>query len=102
PNSRRPPTPTLVQRKSGLPDMRKMKMRNRGRPRWRWGGSRLCCAETLAFLIRLEPRQIRKGELAAVDVHAAQLGAAVQGRKHLAGIEQPLCVEGAFQPLLLV
>lgn len=37
-----------------------------------------------------------------MDVHAAELGAAVQGRKHLSGIEQALRVEGAFQTLLLV
>src|SRR3954452_20135892 len=35
-------------------------------------------------------------------MHAAELGAAVQGRKHLSGIEQALCIEGAFQALLLV
>ena len=35
-------------------------------------------------------------------MHAAEFGAAVQGRKHLAGIEQALRVERAFQPLLLV
>ena len=32
----------------------------------------------------------------------AELGAAMQGRKHLSRIEQALRVEGAFQPLLLV
>ncbi len=37
-----------------------------------------------------------------MDVHAAELGAAVQGRKHFSRIEQPLRVEGAFQALLLV
>src|SRR4030088_1408983 len=49
-----------------------------------------------------KPREFGKGHLAAMDVHAAQLGAAVQGRKYLAGIEQALRVERAFQPLLLV
>jgi len=34
-------------------------------------------------------------------MHAAKLGAAMQRRKHLAGIEQALGVERAFQPLLL-
>ena len=43
-----------------------------------------------------------KRELAGVDMHAAQLGAAAELRKHLAGIEQALGIEGAFQPLLLV
>ena len=37
-----------------------------------------------------------------MDMHATQFGAAVQGWKYLAGIEQALRVEGAFQPLLLV
>src|SRR6202021_2080758 len=49
-----------------------------------------------------KPRKFRKGEIAAVDMHAAKLGAAMQGRKHLAGIEEALRVERAFQPLLLV
>ena len=35
-------------------------------------------------------------------MHAAKFGAAAQGRKHLARIEQPFLVEGAFQSLLLV
>ena len=39
---------------------------------------------------------------AGMHMHAAELGAAVQRRKHLAGIEQALGVEGAFEPLLLV
>src|SRR5512140_1869734 len=43
-----------------------------------------------------KPRNIREGELAAMDMHAAQLGAAVQGRKHLARVEQALRVERAF------
>src|ERR1035437_5487507 len=49
-----------------------------------------------------KPRKVGEGELAAVDVHAAEFGAAVQGWKYLAGIEQALRVERAFQPLLLV
>jgi hypothetical protein len=36
-----------------------------------------------------------------MDVQTAQLGAAVQRRKHLAGIEQPVGVEGAFEALLM-
>ena len=35
-------------------------------------------------------------------MHAAELGAAVQLGEHLAGIEQALVVEGAFEALLLV
>ena len=34
-------------------------------------------------------------------MHAAELGAAMQHREHLAGVEQPLGIEGAFQPLLV-
>ncbi len=34
-------------------------------------------------------------------MHAGKLGAAVQGREHLARIEQTLLVEGTFEPLLL-
>src|SRR4051812_19665257 len=41
------------------------------------------------------------GELAAVDVHAAELGAAMELREHLAGIEEPVRIEGAFEALLL-
>src|SRR5262249_40893074 len=51
---------------------------------------------------RSEPRKVRERDPARVHVHAAELGAAVQRRKHLAGIEQALLVEGAFEPLLLV
>src|SRR5258708_34658849 len=49
-----------------------------------------------------KPREVGESELAAMYVHAAEFGAAMQGWKHLAGIEQALRVEGAFQPLLLV
>jgi hypothetical protein len=34
-------------------------------------------------------------------MQAAELGAAVQSRENLAGIEQALIVEGALQPLLV-
>jgi hypothetical protein len=34
-------------------------------------------------------------------MHAAEFGAAMQHREHLAGIEQPTRIEGAFEPLLL-
>src|SRR5271168_1141218 len=49
-----------------------------------------------------KPGKFGEGELAAMDMHAAELSAAVQGRKHLAGIEQASRVERAFEPLLLV
>src|SRR5579864_7703686 len=49
-----------------------------------------------------EPRQVGKTRLAAMNMHAAQLGAAVQLREQLAGVEQPLRIEGAFEALLLV
>src|SRR5450759_4324119 len=61
--------------------------------------SRILGVSTLACS---KPGEFGEGELAAVDVHAAKLGAAVQGREYLAGIEQALRVERAFQPLLLV
>src|ERR1043166_360708 len=47
-------------------------------------------------------RQFRKRQSAAMDMDPAKLGAAVQGRKHLSRVEQPLRVERAFQALLLV
>src|SRR5882724_11618246 len=84
-----PPCPPLPQRKSGLPDLRKTKMRNRGRPRLRGGESRVCREET-PVVIRSKPRQFRKRQLTAMNVHAAEFSAAVQGRKHLAGVEQAL------------
>ena len=37
-----------------------------------------------------------------MDMHAAKFGTAMQRREHLAGIEQALRVERAFQALLLV
>src|SRR5262249_10946643 len=49
-----------------------------------------------------KPREIGKGGVAAMDVHAAELGTAVELREDLAGIEQALRIEGAFQSLLLV
>ena len=49
----------------------------------------------------LEPRNVGERQLAAGNVHAAELGAAVQLGKDLAGIEQALFVEGAFDALLL-
>jgi len=44
----------------------------------------------------------RGAELAAVDVQAAELGAAVELREDLAGVEDLGRVEGALQALLLV
>src|SRR5215218_3006643 len=49
-----------------------------------------------------KPREFGEGEPAAMDVHPAEFGAAMQGGKHLAGVEQSLCVERAFQSLLLI
>jgi hypothetical protein len=51
---------------------------------------------------RLEPWQLRTAEPAAVDVDVAELGAAVQLREDLAGIEDLGGVEGALHALLLV
>ena len=50
----------------------------------------------------LKPRDIRKARLAAMDMHAAKLGAPVQGRKDFTGIEQAFRVERAFEALLLL
>src|SRR5215831_3921011 len=49
-----------------------------------------------------KPRNIRKRKVPAAHVHAAQFGAPRQRRENLAGIEEPLVVEGAFEALLLV
>src|SRR5580698_4150608 len=49
-----------------------------------------------------KPGNLGKCQLAAVDMDAAEFGAAVQGRKYLAWVQEALGVEGAFQPLLLV
>jgi hypothetical protein len=40
------------------------------------------------FLEPSEPRQVGKGSCAAMDMHAAEFGAAMQHREHLAGVEQ--------------
>ena len=51
----------------------------------------------------LEPREVGEAELlAAVDVEAAELGAAVELGEDLAGIEDLSRVEGALHALLLV
>src|SRR5260221_9314393 len=49
-----------------------------------------------------KPREVWESKSAAVDMHAAEFGASAQGRKYLAGIEQPLRVQRAFQPLPLI
>ena len=53
---------------------------------------------------RVSQRRGRSGNAHAplMDVHPPQLGAAMELRKDLAGIEQPLGIEGAFEALLLV
>src|SRR5918911_2839126 len=48
-----------------------------------------------------EARDVRERQFSAAHVHAPQLGAAVQRRKDLAGIEELLRVEGAFDAFLL-
>src|SRR5262249_42299683 len=48
-----------------------------------------------------EPRQLGMAERAAMDMDAPQFGAAVELREDLAGIEEAVGVEGAFQALLL-
>src|SRR5713226_9508218 len=50
----------------------------------------------------LKPRNVRKCELACVDMHTAELGAAMQRREHFSRVEQALRIERAFQPLLLI
>src|SRR6266699_4440461 len=57
---------------------------------------------TVSAIAGSEPRNIRKRYPPGVHVHAPELGAAVQRRKHLARVEQTLVVEGAFEPLLLL
>src|SRR6202023_4417766 len=58
--------------------------------------------EIWARAMSSKPRQFGKRQLAAMDVHAAEFSATVQGREHLAGVEQALRVECTFQPLLLI
>jgi hypothetical protein len=47
-------------------------------------------------------REVGEGELAAVDVHAAELGTTVQLGKNFSRIQDLGRVEGAFDALLLV
>src|SRR5690606_34073971 len=49
-----------------------------------------------------EPRQVGKGELSLVHMHAPELGAAMQDGEDLPRIEQVIGVEGALHPLLLL
>src|SRR5262249_14917798 len=49
-----------------------------------------------------KPWQVGKSDASRMHMHAPKLRAAVQRRKHLAGIEQALVVEGAFESLLLI
>src|SRR3954453_18977862 len=71
----------------------------------------LACQPEGVWRHRAPPRSMRLGlesgnigecQFAAMHMYASEFGAAVQGRKDLAGIEQALGVESAFQPLLLV
>ena len=52
-------------------------------------------------MLQSKPRKIGKRQLAGPHMHAAELGAPVECRKHLAGIEQAPLVERAFEALLL-
>ena len=64
---------------------------------------RVLCVSFAPFALKefLKPRQVGVGQTAGVDMQPAELGAAMQLREHLAGIEQPVRVEGAFEALLL-
>ena len=50
---------------------------------------------------RSESRQVGEGHSAGMNVEAAKFGAPMELRKNLAGIEQSIRVEGAFDPLLM-
>ena len=52
-------------------------------------------------IMPLKSRNIGKCQLAVMDVDTPEFGAAMQGGKHLARIEQTLGVERTLQPLLL-
>ncbi len=72
------------------------------------GGCRLHHRQDIALVARLvdvhggqKRGRSGNGHLAGVDVHAAELGAAVQRGKYLARVEPMLGIEGAFQALLL-
>ena len=67
-------------------------------------GASVCCSDQCKMLkmkmLKMyavsKPRQIWKCHTAGVDVHPAEFGTAMQGRKHLAGIEQAFVVKCAF------
>src|SRR5262249_51491361 len=65
------------------------------------GTSATSALKRFLFSLPSKPRQLRERHLAAMDVHTAELGTAVQHREHLAGVEEPVGIEGAFEPLLL-
>ena len=48
----------------------------------------------------LKARNVSEAELAAVDMHAAEFRTAAKLRKHLAGVEKAVGIEGALQALL--
>ena len=64
---------------------------------------RVLCASFAPFALKefLKPRQVGVGQTAGVDMQPAELGAAVQLREHLAGVQETVRVEGAFEALLL-
>src|ERR1700704_6666443 len=64
---------------------------------------RVLCVSFAPFALKkfLKPRQVGVGQTARVDMQPAQFGAAMQLREHLAGVEQPIRIEGAFEALLL-
>src|SRR5262249_34896939 len=49
-----------------------------------------------------EPRQVLEARMPAMHVHPTEFGAAMQGRKDLAGIEQAFLVERTLESLLLL
>src|SRR5262245_59673784 len=63
---------------------------------------RVSAIARLSSACRSESRDIRKRHAAGVNMQAPKLGAAVQRRENLAGIEQAALVEGAFEPLLML
>src|SRR5690606_141215 len=74
-------------------------VRHRGGGSWEPG---ILACLLLAPLHRSEPRNVREGQLTAVDVHAAQFGTAVKLGKDLSRVQQMLGIEGALYPLLLL
>ena len=64
---------------------------------------RVLCVSFAPFALKefLKPRQVGVGQTAGVDMQSAELGAAVQLGEHLAGVQETVRVEGAFEALLL-